>query len=227
MPDARGSTVTARLGARRRRPTRCTEWTASGRTITFPGYLAVYGFGGDDAEADGDIVGQAARAHRGTGVARARHRGARPRHAAAGAVHRGDAGARARGEGHRPPVDVRVDHADDPRPRLRVEEGPGAGPDHRRVRGRQPARAPLRRSRRLRLHRAHGGRPRRDRRAARSSASRGSASSGSATARSGVKTLCAKAHRGGRSRGDQRDPARRRRRAASWSSSATASTARM
>src|SRR5438067_8500662 len=55
MADARGSTVTARIVA----PTNAgesTEWTASGRTITFPGYLAVYGFGGDDAEAAGDTA---------------------------------------------------------------------------------------------------------------------------------------------------------------------------
>ena len=53
MPDARGSTVTARLVARTSADEE-TEWSASGRTITFPGYLAAYGFGGDDAEADGD-----------------------------------------------------------------------------------------------------------------------------------------------------------------------------
>jgi DNA topoisomerase-1 len=53
MPDARGSTVTARLVARTSAGEE-TEWSASGRTITFPGYLAAYGFGGDDAEADGD-----------------------------------------------------------------------------------------------------------------------------------------------------------------------------
>src|SRR5262249_47856216 len=53
MPDARGSTVTARIVATTS-PNEETEWTASGRTITFPGYLAAYGFGGDDAEADAD-----------------------------------------------------------------------------------------------------------------------------------------------------------------------------
>ncbi len=53
MPDARGSTVTARIAATTNAG-EATEWTASGRTITFPGFLAVYGFGGDDAEADGD-----------------------------------------------------------------------------------------------------------------------------------------------------------------------------
>jgi DNA topoisomerase I len=48
MPDAKGHTVSVRLRADD------TEWAASGRTITFPGFLAVYGFAGDDAETDGD-----------------------------------------------------------------------------------------------------------------------------------------------------------------------------
>ena len=55
MADARGSTVTARIAATTSAGEQ-TEWTASGRTITFPGYLAAYGFGGDDAEADGDTA---------------------------------------------------------------------------------------------------------------------------------------------------------------------------
>jgi DNA topoisomerase-1 len=53
MPDARGSTVTARLAATTSDGVP-TEWTASGRTITFPGWLAVYGYGGDDDDAAGD-----------------------------------------------------------------------------------------------------------------------------------------------------------------------------
>jgi len=48
MPDAKGHTVSVRLRAAD------TEWAASGRTITFPGFLAVYGFAGDDAESEGD-----------------------------------------------------------------------------------------------------------------------------------------------------------------------------
>ena len=56
-----------------------------------------------------------------------------------------------------------VDHPDDPRPRLRLEEGPGAGPDVDGVRRRQPPGAALRRARRLRVHGPPGGRPRRHR----------------------------------------------------------------
>jgi DNA topoisomerase-1 len=65
MPDARGSTVTARLTAtssvgpgpsgRLSGEAQETDWTASGRTIAFPGWLAVYGYGGeDDADEAGD-----------------------------------------------------------------------------------------------------------------------------------------------------------------------------
>ncbi|MGQ0617303.1 MAG: type I DNA topoisomerase [Acidimicrobiia bacterium] len=60
MPDARGSTVTARIGATASAGTaggdaaQETTWSASGRTITFPGHLAVYGFGGEDSDEAGD-----------------------------------------------------------------------------------------------------------------------------------------------------------------------------
>ncbi len=54
MPDARGNTVTVRIAATTNDAV-ATAWTASGRTITFPGWQAVYGFSGDDdAEDSGD-----------------------------------------------------------------------------------------------------------------------------------------------------------------------------
>ena len=54
MPDARGNTVTVRIAATTADDV-ATEWTASGRTITFPGWQAAYGYGGeDDAEEAGD-----------------------------------------------------------------------------------------------------------------------------------------------------------------------------
>ncbi len=56
MPDARGNTVTARLAASTSDGV-ATEWSASGRTITFPGWQAVYGYGGeDDADETGDTA---------------------------------------------------------------------------------------------------------------------------------------------------------------------------
>jgi DNA topoisomerase I len=68
MVDARGQTVTARIAATAGPSTATaagpealapgelpTTWTASGRTITFPGWQAVYGYGGDDdADTSGD-----------------------------------------------------------------------------------------------------------------------------------------------------------------------------
>ena len=53
MPDATGQTVRVRIAAASSAG-EATEWTASGRTITFPGHLAVYGFAGDDAAEAGD-----------------------------------------------------------------------------------------------------------------------------------------------------------------------------
>jgi DNA topoisomerase-1 len=52
MADAVGKTVSVRIAA----PAgdAATEWAASGRTITFPGYLRVYVEGSDDPEADLD-----------------------------------------------------------------------------------------------------------------------------------------------------------------------------
>jgi DNA topoisomerase-1 len=51
MVDARLNTVTVEIDA----PTsdgRATTWRASGRTVVFPGFLAVYGFSGEDADDD-------------------------------------------------------------------------------------------------------------------------------------------------------------------------------
>jgi DNA topoisomerase-1 len=57
MPDATGQTVRVRIAATSS-ANEATEWTTSGRTITFPGHLAVYGFAGDDAEAGDDDEGK-------------------------------------------------------------------------------------------------------------------------------------------------------------------------
>src|SRR3546814_15577526 len=66
MPDARGHTVTARIAATAAATDApaaglaadeiVTEWTASGRTITFPGWQAAYGYGEDDADDTGDAT---------------------------------------------------------------------------------------------------------------------------------------------------------------------------
>jgi DNA topoisomerase-1 len=58
MADAVGKTVSVRIEAPLAAPVESgattTEWAASGRTITFPGYLRVYVEGSDDPEADLD-----------------------------------------------------------------------------------------------------------------------------------------------------------------------------
>ena len=115
---------------------------------------------------DGGDRARGAAASAGDGRRRRRRIAGAPwsRHHAAAALHRGVARQAPRGARHRPPVDVGVDHPDDPGPRLRVEEGPGARADVDGVRRRRPARAALRRARRLRLHRQGGDRSRRHRR---------------------------------------------------------------
>ncbi len=56
MADATGKSVSVRIEApfSRQAESGTTEWAASGRTITFPGYLRVYVEGSDDPEADLD-----------------------------------------------------------------------------------------------------------------------------------------------------------------------------
>ncbi len=52
MADATGSTVSVRLAAATAEAApRTTEWSSSGRTITFPGYMRAYVEGSDDPEA--------------------------------------------------------------------------------------------------------------------------------------------------------------------------------
>ena len=157
MADATGTTVTVRLGAAAADGTDA-EFSASGTTITFPGYRQVYVESHDEGDSDSEreaLLPPLRFRRRGAGgLART----AGPRHVAAGPLHRGVARQAARGARHRPPVDVGLDHPDGAGPRLRVEEGPGARADVDRLRRRQPDGAALRRARRLRLHG-----PRRDR----------------------------------------------------------------
>ena len=84
-------------------------------------------------------------------------------HRAAAALHRGDPDQGPRGARHRPAVDLCRHHLDDPRSRLRQRQGaPPSTRAGRRDRDRPAGRA-LRRARRPRVHRAHGGGPRRGR----------------------------------------------------------------
>ncbi len=187
MADARGRSLSVRFAADaaeadRPSPTP-TEWSASGRTITFPGYMRAYVEGADDPEAELDdresLLPALAEGQRldGAEVDRPGPLDLTPR-----PLHRGVAGEAARGARHRPAVDLRVDHAGHPGPWLRVEEGHRPRPVVDRLRGDQAPGGALLRPGRLRLHRPHGGRARPDRGRAPSSGCRGCGSSGSATA---------------------------------------------
>ena len=141
MADARGQTVSLRLGATSSAGEKA-EFGASGTVITFRGFLAAYEEGPRRrARRRRGAAAAAAERRRPGGGARSRAPG--PRDLAPRAVHRADAGAGARGARNRPPLDVRVDPGDDPRPRLRPQEGNGARPDVPGLRGHAVARAAL------------------------------------------------------------------------------------
>ena len=162
MADARGQTVSLRIGA-----TAATgedvEFGVSGTVITFRGFLAAYEEGRDEAPEE-DEERPLPHLKVGDAVQAALARAAGPRDLAAGPLHGADAGQGAGGLRHRPPVDVRVDPRDDPRPRIRREARAGARADVPGVRRDEAARAALRQARRLRLHGADGGRSRPHRR---------------------------------------------------------------
>ena len=174
MADARGTTMSVRIVGTAASGEECT-FAASGRTITFPGFLRAYvetvdteaGGEADDAERRLPQLRQGPDRHGD------RAEPGRPHHLAAAALHRAEPGQDPGRAGHRPPVDLRVDHQHHPGPRLRVEEGLRAGPLLDRVLRGRAAGAALRSPGGLRLHRRHGGRARPHRRRSSSSARSG------------------------------------------------------
>ena len=137
MKDARGQTVSMRARRDDRRRARTPSSRASRHRDHVPAASCRLRGGPrrrraeEDEErrlpalAEGDAARRARRSsRRATRRARPRATPRRPRQ-------------RARGARHRPPVDVRVDHRHDPRPRLRLQEGHGARPDVPRLRGRR------------------------------------------------------------------------------------------
>ena len=161
MADARIQRVTLKLAATSSAGEDVT-FQASGRTIEFPGYLRAYVEGADDPDAeleDRETLLPPLAERESVGCRDLPRRG--PHHAAAGPFHRGVAGERARGARHRSPVHLRVGHRDDPRARLRLQEGHRAGAHVEGVREGAAARALLRPPDRLRLHRDDGGSARR------------------------------------------------------------------
>ena len=164
MADARGTTVSVRITGTAGTGEECV-FAASGRTITFAGFLKAYVETVDDqagGEAD-DAESRLPELTQGQALTAVELRPGRPHHQPARPLHRGQPGQGARRAGHRAPVDLRVDHQDDPGPRVRLEEGQRPGAVLDRLRGDRAARAPLRTAGRLRLHRRDGGRARLDR----------------------------------------------------------------
>ena len=128
MADARGTTLTLRITGTAGTGEECT-FAASGRTITFAGFLKAYvesvdeeaGGQSDDAESRLPVLEQ------GQAVTATELDPGRSHHQPARSLHRGAADQDARGAGNRSPVDVLVDHQDHPRPRLRLQAGQRAG----------------------------------------------------------------------------------------------------
>ena len=107
---------------RRRRPSRRAraEFTASGTVITFRGFLAAYEEGHDE-ERNAERRGrrEAASAQGGPDLDLGAAGGEGSRDLGSAALHRGQPGQGPRRARDRPPVDLRVDHLHDHRPRLR------------------------------------------------------------------------------------------------------------
>ena len=166
MTDARGQTVSVRLGAdgRRRRATPSSR--APARVITFRGFLLAYVEGRDEpARATTRGAACCRRSPRATRSTRDRARARGPRDHAARPLHRGERWSRrsrsAASAARRPT----------PRSSARsttaatcCKKGPALVPVVPRLRGRRTCSSSTSRARRLRVHRADGGRPRRDRR---------------------------------------------------------------
>ncbi len=163
MKDAVGNTVTIRIGGAASSG-EDVVFSASGRTITFHGFLKAYVEGTDDASAStDDAETRLPNLQRGRRRERRLGQRVRPRDQAAGPLHRGHAGQGARGARDRAPLDVRLDHRHHPQPRLRLQEGHRAGAGLARVLGDPAAGGALPPPGLLRVHRLDGGRPRRDR----------------------------------------------------------------
>ena len=163
MKDATGESVSVRVAGTSTAGERA-EFGATGKVINFYGFLKAYVESTDDQTADRDDQERlAAAAGRERPARRAAARPCRALHPAAGPLHRGVAGQGAGRPGDRAAVDLRDHHRHHPGPRLRVQEGHRAGPLVPRLRRRHAAGTAFRPAGRLRVHRADGGRPRRDR----------------------------------------------------------------
>ena len=152
MKDATGQSVSVRIGGLAS-DGRDVVFAASGRVITFHGFLKAYVEGTDGGKrsdddqvplpelAEGEAVNAASLTAQG-------HETKPPARYTEATLDQG-----ARGPRDRPAVDVRLDHRHDHQPRLRLQEGLGAGAGLDRVLGGAAARGALRAADRLRVHR--------------------------------------------------------------------------
>ncbi len=131
---------------------------ASGHTVAFPGFTAVYEEGTDD-EKKQDAAGKPLpRFDKGDRLTAEKARAVAALYAAARALYRGVAHPCDGGARHRPSVHLCADHLDHHRPRLRHQGEPRAASDAAR-RGRyRSARGRVQVGRGLRVYREHGAR---------------------------------------------------------------------
>ena len=132
---------------------------ATGQTMVFPGFYAVYHEDQDDAVEEEDKRLPAVRDGRRGEDRQALRRAAL--HPAAAALLRGEPGEGARAVRHRPAVDLRLDHLDAAEPRVRDARQEALHAHRRGPRREQVPHRALRPLGRLRVHRQAGGRARR------------------------------------------------------------------
>ncbi len=161
MADARGMTVSLRLGAKASSGTDA-EFSASGTVITFRGFLAAYEESRDD-DTEREEERPLPHLKPGDELTALEPRAGRPRHDPARALHRGEPRAGAGGARDRPAVHLRLDPRHDPRPRLRLQARHRARSLLPGLCGHRPPRAALHAGWSTTLHRQDGGRPGRDR----------------------------------------------------------------
>ncbi len=129
MKDASGQTVSIELAATTT-DDRAATFRASGTVITFPGFLKAYESGRDEPT-DEDEERRLPALTVGADPPGFDARAAGPRDEPARALHGSEPRTGARGARYRPTVDVRLDHGNHPRPRLRLQEGHRARADVR------------------------------------------------------------------------------------------------
>ena len=180
QPDGLGAArADHRRAGRRHRPD--TRLRATGQVVLFPGFLALYEEGRDDAE--DEEARRLPRLREGDAPAKKSGRRRAAFHPAAAALFRGEPGQEDGGARHRPPLDLRRDPADAEGPRLCPAREEPLHPGGERPAADRLPRALLRALRLLRFHRPSRGRARRHFRRPRRNGRRCSRNSGATSSR--------------------------------------------